>query len=195
MSFPFPASFPKLLTSSPALDTALASAMTEARARFPALRTAIAIAAIDESGSPATFGFSGNGHTDTHFSASLLKVAAMYAAFQLRNSADVAARSSDAITPAEVFAHLSTTMITKAVPLIPAAQRKPPDYRSIFTTISLLDGGFGIDFNGDFETQMRNMIVPGDNLAAARCVMWQTIWVNTRLFFADGTPTELALRT
>lgn len=186
MAFPFPAPFPKVLGDSAALTGALASAMTEARARVPSLRTSIAIVAIDEpGGAPPTFVFSGDGHTDTNYSASLLKVVAMYAAFQLRQSADNEARSSGAATSGELFAHLSATFdstITGAVSLIPPNQRKAPEYRRIFAAIPLQAGGFGVDFTADFETRMFNMIVPGDNGAAAQVVMRLGYsWINGAL--------------
>ncbi len=146
VSFPFPTPYPKLLNDSAPLTSALSVAMTEARTRFPALRTAIAIAAVDESSFPMSFTFSGDGHTDTHYSGSLLKVAAMYAAYELLHSADVQARASGLTDPNAVFAHVAATFdptIVAAVPLIPAAQCKPPDYRKIFSTIELIDGGRG----------------------------------------------------
>ena len=160
--------------------------MSEARGRLPGLRTSIAVVAIeDHPDRPPTFIFSGDGHVDTHYSASLLKVAAMYAAFQLRHSADIEARSASVTTPDQLFAHISAKFdgaIISAVPLIPPAQRKPPEYRKIFAAIQLVDGGFALDFNLDFETQLSNMIVPGDNSAAAQVVMrLGYCWINGAL--------------
>jgi hypothetical protein len=175
MAFPFPNPFPNLLGSDAKLTAALATAMSEARARFPALRTAIAIVAVDETVTPNTFSVAGDGHRDTHYSASLLKVAAMYAAFELRDTVRIVAEQDDtATTPAEVFSHLASHdlngTITSAVPRIPSDQRKAPEYQSIFVAIPTVDGTFAVDFNGDFNTQMRAMIVNGSNEAAAQCI-------------------------
>jgi hypothetical protein len=179
---PFPATFPKVLTFDASLGAALTAAIAEAQLTFPATalssRSATSIAAIDESTTPPSFKHAGLRDKETHYSASLLKVAAMYAAFQLRQSADNFAQSSSDSTPAALFANMSATfdpLIKVAVQLISddphiSSSMKVPKYQSIFAGIPLIGGGFSVRFGASFLGSMRNMIIPGDNNAAATCV-------------------------
>jgi hypothetical protein len=87
--------YPTLLGDYPALGMALEQALADTLATFPSVerpwRTAISIAAIDETTSPPDFRHAGLRYGDTFYSASLLKVAAMYAAFGLLRSANTVA--------------------------------------------------------------------------------------------------------
>jgi hypothetical protein len=207
---PFPATFPKLLITDPGLVMALANAITETQLSFPSmgvpLPIAVSIAAIDESTSPPSFKHAGFRESETHYSASLLKVAAMFAGFQLRQSANNFAVSVADATPAALFAHMSASfdpLIEVAVPLIssnPAITRsmKIPKYPSIFVAIPLLGGGFSIVFNPAFSASIHGMIVNSSNPAAGTCVQALGYsWINGVLtsggFFNPATQQGLWL--
>jgi hypothetical protein len=100
---PFPAPLGNVLNDDLIMTAAIATATAEAQAAFPSstapARAAFSIVAIDESRDPPLFSHGGIRHTQMHYSASLLKVAAMYAAYQLRQSANNFASSVTDATP------------------------------------------------------------------------------------------------
>lgn len=179
---PFPAPLGNVLTDDFSMTAAIATATVEAQAVFPSspapTRAAFSIVAIDESTDPPLFSHGGLRHTEMHFSASLLKVAAMYAAYQLRQSANNFASSVADATTDDLFNHMSASfdpLIAPAVPLISnnpqiTQAMKVPKYRSVFAAIPLIDGGFALTFNAAFQNNMRQMIVPSDNNAASACI-------------------------
>src|SRR5882672_10843736 len=87
----FPPTFSSLLQPDPTIDTALQNAFADTSSAFPnaeALsRICISLVVIDDD--PLAFRSGGVRDTVTHYSASLLKVAAMFGAFQLRQSANI----------------------------------------------------------------------------------------------------------
>jgi hypothetical protein len=179
---PFPTTLPTLLTADASMEVALTTALADTQLSFPSStlfsRLALSIVAIDEPPLPLAFRHAGIRDRETHYSASLLKVAAMLAAFQLRQSANNFAASVAEPTPAALFAHMSATfdpLIAAAVPLItsdPNVQpsMRVPKYQSVFVAIPLITGGFSIAFNGSFLTDMRAMMVDSSNVAAAQCI-------------------------
>jgi hypothetical protein len=189
---PFPSTFPTLLNFDAALDVALAAAIVETQVSFPALgvppRTAITIVAIDESTSgPPSFRHAGFRALEEHFSASLLKVAAMFAAFELRQSANNFALTAGDCSPNVLFADMSASFdgtIASAVPLIsndPAItpSMKAPKYRSIFDSQGLASGGCLISFTQSFSANIRGMIVNSSNPAAGACIQQLGYsWIN-----------------
>jgi len=179
---PFPSTFPTLLNPDPALNAALVAALAETQVRFSSAnvlsRLAISVAAVDETADPLSIRHAGIQERVTHYSASLLKVAALYAAFQLRQSANNFSVSVAEPTPAELFAHMRATFdpaIESAVPLISSdpviqSSMKVPKYQSIFVAIPLVDGGFSVVFSASFLNSIRDMIVNSSNSAAATCI-------------------------
>lgn len=200
---PFPSTFSTLLISDLGLRAALTSAVAETHASFPSLevplRMAISIVAIDESKSPPTFRHAGFKEDETHFSASLLKVAAMFAAFELRQSANTFALTAGDSTPAELFAHMKDSFddtIANAVGLISGHTEitramKVPKYPAIFEAVPLASGGFLINFNATFRNNLRGMIVDGTNPSAGACIQQLGYsWINGMLErggFFNGT--------
>src|SRR5438045_2017727 len=110
---PFPGPFPNLLTPDPALAAQLTSAISHVQGAAP-LRASIGLAAIDDSTTPNGYRYAGVRDTETHYSASLLKVAAMYGAFQLR----AAVNQFGATTPIPVFPLFFTQLATAFDPVI-----------------------------------------------------------------------------
>jgi len=130
---PFPSAFPDVLSPDGALSASLATAVALAQVQHPQAtspgRFAISIVAIDDSSSPVTFLHAGLREREMHFSASLLKVAAAYAAFQLRQSVNSFAQNSAAATPADLFSDMELTLnppILSAVPFLTTASTVPP---------------------------------------------------------------------
>jgi hypothetical protein len=86
VGLPFPAAVPNLLTPDATLQGHLTSAISSVVGASP-LRAAVAIAAISEAPTPPhSYRYAGVRDTEMHYSASLLKVAGMYAAFQMLES-------------------------------------------------------------------------------------------------------------
>lgn len=194
MANPFPDPYSTLLGDDPLLGSALETAVGEALAAFPSLehpfRVAISIVAIDDTISPPDFKHAGTRFGDTFYSASLLKVAAMYAAFELLGSANALAASTGVGTSQELFARLHADfdeVIDTAVPLItqtPGITRamRLPKYEQIFAIVPLVTGGVACTFSGTFSTNMRRMIVNSDNNAAAACIQALGYsWINGAL--------------
>lgn len=192
---PFPASpYPTLLGSDPAMEGALVAAAAEAALQFPTIApslaaVAISLAAIDETVSPPDFLHGGISFGRTHYSASLLKVAAMYAAFELRNSVNVRA-SAGGVTRQDLFSVLNAEfdpVIDGAVPAISAAPgvtaaMRVPKYRDIFAVIDLTTGGVAVEFTAAFQSNMRAAIVDSNNNAAGACVQALGYsWINGTL--------------
>lgn len=183
---PFPPVFSNLLLADPTIDTALENAFNDTEAAFPGAevlsRICISLVAIDDD--PLGFRHAGRRETETHYSASLLKVAAMLGAFQLRQSANNLAADPIDASAADFFARLKATFdppIEAAVPLIstnpqiaalPVSQRLPK-YQSMFAAIPLIGGGHSVVFGAAFANNIRGMMIPGNNDDAAACVKAQ----------------------
>jgi hypothetical protein len=181
MAEPFPTPFATLLADDPVMTASLQTAVDKALVEFPSLeqpfRTAISLVAVDETTSPIGFQHGGVAFGRTFYSASLLKVAAMYAAFQLRKQVNDFSAEQSPGTAADLFNGVKAGFddtIADAVPQVnstPGITRdmKVPKYSQIFTAT---DTGAGLvaDFTNTFRTNMRRMIVNSDNAAAAECV-------------------------
>ena len=155
-----------------------------------------AVSIVAAPGASLTFAHAGLREHEVHYSASLLKLAAMYAAFELRNAANVFASPP----PLDALERLGATFkddIDAAVPRItttpgflpPAPQ---PNYRSVFATLPRLDGGVAFEFSAAFSTAMREMIVMSNNAAAASVIKGLGYsWINGVLshagLFAEAT--------
>lgn len=197
----FPDPYSALLDDDPTVEAALASALAETRAVFPAFgdppRVALSIAAIDSSTFPPSFRHAGLHAGQTHYSASLLKVAAMYAAHELR--AAVNALGVDVSSGPELFATCRQAFdgdIEVAVPRINkegiARALRVPSYEKLFTAVPLAGGGVSVEFSGAFQAALVAAIVTSDNAAAATCVKALGYsWINGALaaggYFVDDS--------
>jgi hypothetical protein len=150
----------------------------------------ITIVALDGSGQAA-----GQNEFDMYYSGSLLKVAAMYAAYQLRIAVnDLAATlpidpADDATATTNLFNTIRATFddeIANKVALLPAfidRGLRVPKYETIFTATRPPGGRFTLEFTtGDhsadpehvpsatFEPNLFDMIVGSHNAAAGFCI-------------------------
>jgi len=182
----FPSSLADPLDSTSISHSKLATALTEAisfaRVSFPSLPdplpTPMAIAAIDGAG--PTFPFAGNREMEMDYSASVLKVAAMYAAYQLRAVVNAVAQAAAKIQPitsqADLFKLLVDTLdkqIDPAVPLISqrvSHDKRVPSYQTVFDANLNSSGVFELDFTSRFKTAIADMIIVSDDEAAAYCI-------------------------
>ncbi|MGE5398841.1 MAG: papain-like cysteine protease family protein [Ignavibacteriales bacterium] len=163
----------------------------------------------------------GQHHSDEmFFSGSLLKVAAMYAAFQLRAAVnDLAARLDPAKidTPEKLFNTIKETFdrqIKDVVPLINKEKLRDemriPKYKRIFTATRKVDDlghftGFTLDFKAkggdlktDFAGHLRKMIVDSVDNSAGFCIQALGYsWINGLMqkagFFDPSTNTGIWL--
>jgi hypothetical protein len=182
----FPDPFPNLLTPDLGLAGALAAAQAETAVSFPAagvhLNAAISVVAITDSTSgPPTFRHAGFRDREMHFSGSLLKVAAMLAAFELRQSASDFTLTTGDCAPGVVFSGLSGTFDRDIHASVPRFLRerdikdhpemRVPKYATIFgPPQGLASGGCLMSFNPVFATNLEGMIVPSNNAQAAACI-------------------------
>src|SRR5262249_22712228 len=134
----------------------------------------IAIMALNDDGSRPV---AGQREFEMFYSGSLLKVAAMYAAFQLRVAVrDLAATLDPAVfnTPDKLFKKISDTFdkqIDGSVPRIRSARgvtpaMRVPKYKEIFQAAKV-GGGWRLSFNSagtdNFAGHLRSMIVGSHN--------------------------------
>ena len=128
------------------------------------------------------------------FSASLIKVAAMFAAFKLRAEAraliaDIQAGTVSSTNQTDFFSKLGAKFYpADAVPKIANATgiRKKPSLPDIlvvtgFPTASALVA----NFSADFRTHLRKMIIPSDDCSAGECI-WRLSYpyINVKLMEA-----------
>lgn len=186
----FPSPYPTLLGDDPELQSCLDLAVSKALQEFPSIstpfRTAISIVAIDESNTPMDFKHAGLRYGESFYSASLLKIGAMYAAYELRRSVNnlAAELGANVYTASEMFASLQSEFDSQIshnfddilwklhITLSPEDRKKikPPKYDQIFAAIPLTTGGFALDFGGQFQNNMNQMIINSNNNSAAACI-------------------------
>jgi hypothetical protein len=186
---PFPDAKGNPLEPSAELQQAFDAALERAAPRPTA--APLAIVAIDPTGPPHAF--AGQLVREVHFSASLLKVAAMYAAFELRRAAHETLAELQP-PPDEVFATLERefddTIRSERVPQLDALPERflLPRYRELFE----LDAATGtINFSRAFFGDLFDGIADGKNPAAGRCIQrigfgYLTKAVATAGFFNPG---------
>ncbi|PGB76377.1 hypothetical protein COM05_29205 [Bacillus toyonensis] len=187
MTSPFPTPYPTLLGDYPALQMCLDTAIAEALVQFPSLnpfRTAISFVAIGETTTPMDFKHAGIRYGDSDYSASLLKVGVLYAAYELKRSVNNLATESGATTSNVLFAKLHSDFdqiikdkfhsILSSLNISINAEINSvittPKYEQIFATVPLTTGGMALTFGGQFQTNLRQMIINSDNNAAAACI-------------------------
>jgi hypothetical protein len=121
--------------------------------------------------------YAGIHHDEVHFSASLLKVAAMYAAFSLRTEARELAKPGAAPPggfkkPEDFFDALDKKF--KPADAVAAIRNAgvglKPRYSDILTVTGFSGGGLTVNFSPDFLDHMRQMIIPSNNSSAGECI-------------------------
>ena len=202
MADPFPTPFATLLADDPLMTDSLNASVEETLVEFPSLeqplRTAISIAAVDDTVSPMGFQHGGLDFGRTYYSASLVKVGVMYAAFQLRKRVNDFIVETSPASPTELFEGLKASFddtIAGAVPQVSGTagitrDMKIPKYSQIFTAADL-GSGLVANFTAPFKTNMFRMIVNSDNAAAGCVKALGYSWINGALkaggfFFPDA---------
>jgi hypothetical protein len=131
---------------------------------------------------------------EEYFSASLVKVAAMFAAFALRAEAralidDIKAGTVTSTTATDFFSKLAAgfnpndavTDIKNATGI----QRKPTLTEVLSVTGFPTASALAADFSAEFRSHMRKMIVPSDDCSAGECI-WRLSYpyINVKLMLA-----------
>lgn len=171
---PFPVAY-GTFSADPGLQAALDDAMRTEPAHYKAMTTAIV--ALNPDGTRPFAQHRGN---ELHYGASLLKVAAMYAGFELRATlgsiADElggAVRQSDVLKTAS--AYLDPQIMAKVATIPAIAHISPgfalPRYASAFDVVSKSGApGFEVNFSASYVADLKEMIGPSHNLQASICV-------------------------
>lgn len=179
---PFPDRYADPCTTDPKLDEALAKAIDAGPGK--SWRVAFAIVALDPDGKRPMAQFRGN---EEHYAASMIKVAALYAAFELRKVVKAVARElGAAATPQDllpqiarymdplIMARASTLSAFKPVPGEHgelARANACPQYASVFDVQSASpEPGFTVSFSKAFENHMDQMIKISSNNDAAETI-------------------------
>ncbi len=180
------------------LQGAVATALTELNAaRGAAQKFSLAIVDLGGGGSRGTLKFGAFKPDEEHYVASAAKVAAMYAAFALRDMARrFASMSAIARITEETLAAINAATAGRAppkrpkpptlfdqlravidpvidatapAPLFAAVKRahRVPHYEHIFLNAA---AGMPTDFRGDFKRSMHQMIVPSSNPGAGQVI-------------------------
>jgi hypothetical protein len=201
---PFPPAFPNRLTSNATLQGHLTAAISAVVGAAP-LRASVAIVAIDDAVSPRVYRYAGVRDTEMHYSASLLKVAAMYAACQMRKSVNDFGASTPVPVPALFLAQTAAVFnpqIALAVPSLatdpeilasPLAVQADVVLTKLDTMFDISASGPPVTFKPTFFSRIKGAIVNSNNGDAAALV--KTLgykWLNGALaaggFFTAGPP-------
>ncbi|WRZ87940.1 hypothetical protein OHB54_01965 [Streptomyces sp. NBC_01007] len=188
---PFPAPYPTLLGADPALQSALDTAVGEALTQFPGLarpfRAAISFVAVDQTPHGLDFRHAGLRYGDSYFTASLAKIGALYAAYELLHSVNAMARQ--VTSPKQLFTRLRKEFdpdIDASVPAIAQAPRltrvqRLPKYEQIFATAPAA-GALACTFQSGFQDTLNKMIIKGSNETAAAVIQALGYsWINGAL--------------
>lgn len=159
-----------------------AASQTHAYSDLPDVHTIpIAIMALDSDGGRPV---AGQHEFDMYFSGSLLKVAAMYAAFHLRIAVNDFAATVDTRvidTPAKLFNAISNAFDRQIDATVPRIRSAPgvtlamriPKYSTIFQTTKF-GSAWRLEFNdaglNNFAIHLRKMIVGSNNESASFCI-------------------------
>ena len=201
---PFPSRLANLLTADAALQGHLTAAIAHAHGASP-MRASLSLAAIDDTTSPRVYRYAGVGDTAMHYSASLLKVAAMYTAFQMRKSINDFGSSVPLLLPLLTQAaaafdplillsvpSLATDPEILVSPLLVQADIVRTKYDTMF---DVNPGGTSVSFKGTFFDQVKGAIIQSNNAQAAAMVKAQGYkWLNAALeqagFSTFGPPVK-----
>ncbi|MFD6274613.1 hypothetical protein ACFWFI_03345 [Streptomyces sp. NPDC060209] len=188
---PFPTPYPTLLGDDPTLQTALDTAVSEALTQFPGLarpfRAAISFVAVDQTPNGPDFRHAGLRYGDSYFTASLAKIGALYAAYELLRSVNAVSRK--VTTPQRLFTRLRSEfdpVIDASVPAIAQAPgltrvQRLPKYEEIFATAPAA-GALACSFKPSFQDTLNKMILKGTNETAAAVIQRLGYsWINGAL--------------
>ena len=103
------------------------------------------------------------------FAASLVKIAALFAAFRLRENLRIAADQTSAQDGQEVFKVVKADWKEVVEKAIPAGKPDFPNLDQIFT-ISGSSGSWSIDFTREYRKHMEEMIGHSNNHSASVCI-------------------------
>jgi hypothetical protein len=189
MALPFPSQYSKLVVANAALDTHLALDCAVAQSSHPnASLSRLAISVVQPDPKQAgLYRHGGIRAGDVYFGASLLKIAAMYGAYELRKSCRAVSRASRAATPALLFRELRTRFDAPIRASVPALRDvspaiRLPKYPTLFKATRLTGGGWQLDFTKAVATNIRKMIVESSNSDAAACIRaLGYCWINGAL--------------
>jgi hypothetical protein len=106
---------------------------------------------------------------DLRFGASLVKIAAMYAAFRLRENVRAAAREVTAANGKELFEVITRDWKPVVERAIPDGAPDFPKLDEVFMVFGS-SGGWVIDFTDSFFQHMKLMIAKSNNRSAAHCI-------------------------
>ncbi len=171
----FPEARPNCLQADERLQTALDDAIANGPGRgWP---TAVAIVSLDPAGS-RPFAHARGG--EVHYTASLVKLGALYAAYSLRRTIREIARTVDpGADPAKIFARAAeflTPAIHEAAGAIAALGDFDdtvllPTYGALFEASEAAVGpGFDVDFTEKAGADIAKMITISDNDSASACI-------------------------
>lgn len=180
MPAPTTPAFPDVYANPLVASDRLQGALNAAIAAGPGSgwRTPVAIVALDPGGGRPVAQFKGS---EMHFSASLLKVTAMYALFELRKTLRSIAAELGASAGASGFlrdaaAYLNPKIMARAAAL-PALRgiaevHATPQYASAFEVVPLAGptAGVTVELTGSIKEHLGKMIAVSDNASAAQCV-------------------------
>ncbi|HDR8486630.1 TPA: hypothetical protein QC445_003448 [Bacillus cereus] len=203
MTNPFPTPYPTLLGANPFLQSCLDTAFKEASNVLPSIkRTVISFVVINDTPS-MEFKHAGIEYGKSFYTASLIKVGVLYAAYELRKSANLAIASSGISTPNDMYARLKSDfdeiINRKFLDILKEAKiavtpvnekdiQKTPKYEQIFT----MNHSYEVIFQPQFQKYLQDMIIKGDNNAAAASIEALSYsWINGTLttggfFFPEG---------
>ncbi|PFL06526.1 hypothetical protein [Bacillus thuringiensis] len=181
MTNPFPTPYPTLLGANPFLQSCLDTAFKEASDVLPSIkRTVISFVVINDTPS-MEFKHAGIEYGKSFYTASLIKVGVLYAAYELRKSANLAIASSGISTPNDMYARLKSEfdeiINRKFLDILKEAKiavtpvnekdiQKTPKYEHIFT----MNHSYEVIFQPQFQKYLQDMIIKGDNNAAAASI-------------------------
>jgi hypothetical protein len=101
--------------------------------------------------------------------ASLVKIAAMFAAFRLKENLGIAVNQTSATTGAEALRTVASDWKDAVETAVPSGRRDFPDFAHIFD-ITGARGGWTLNFTADFMRHMELMIGHSDNHSASICI-------------------------
>jgi hypothetical protein len=205
MTNPFPSPYKTLLGDDPFLKSCLDTAFKEAADVLPSIkRTAISFVVININEPPVMdFKHAGIEYGKSFYTGSLVKMGVLYAAYELRKSANQAVANSGISTPNDMYARLKSDfdeiIKKKFLTILKEAQiavnpvnekdiKKTPKYEQIFT----MTPSHEVIFRPQFQKHLQDMIIKGDNNAAAACIEALSYsWINGTLtdggfFFPEG---------
>lgn len=169
--------FPSRYAHGVVADATLQSSVDKVVAQLPPeWRGGFALVAFGESGARRLGAFRGD---QFYYAASQLKLAAMYAAFELRSTlraiaAELGTATSQATLLREAARYLDPLIVARAaaIPALKDVRREHavPQYASTFKVVKVDGGRFDVEFSDAFAAHLRGMLVTGTNPDAGHCV-------------------------